>query len=448
MNDNPFGEAGDNDRTIIRPPSRRAAAAIDRPPFSPFASSPSGYGEADAIPKVGTVPMTAAAAPLLDLLARIGTGAASVGVADAETLRLKAIDAVKVFETECRAAGISMEETRAAHYTLCAALDDVALSAPWSVDSHWRTHSLSSTFHQDVRFGEHVFDLLATMQKEPGRYRQALELAYLCLALGLRGRYRLEARGNAELERIREGIHQLLVQLRGPRDRELSLHWRGVDAPNRGVGRYVPVWVAGVVALALLCFAYLFVSLHVNAASDALQDKLAALPPSAAPTIQRSAPPAPVQLPPDDLVTAFQKFLDPEIREQLVTVEGDAQRVMVRIRGSGMFQSGRADLNPRFVTVVQRVGDALRDHPGKVVVRGHSDNQPIHTVEFPSNYDLSAARARKAKELLATRTGDASRFSSIGLAADDQLASNATAQGQEENRRIEVVLSRAEDASR
>lgn len=452
MSDNPFSEPDDSDRTVVRgpagappPPPPRATAA----PAAPQPMAPRMAGEAEALPKVGLSPMAAAAAPLLDLLARIGAGPQAAQVQNPEELRERAMRALKAFEGECRAMEASPDQLRAAHYALCAALDDVALATPWGQASGWATRSLVSSFHQEVRSGERFFDLLAGMQKDPGRYLNALEICYLCLALGFQGRYRLAPRGHAELDRIREGLYQLLVQLRGNWERELSPRWRGVEAPHRGPGRSVPAWVAGAVAVALLAFGYVFVSDSVNAKGDDLQSRLAQLPPGAPPAIDRTAPPVPPAPPPPppptaepDLIQKVRTFLAPEIQQGLVVVEGDAGRLLVRIAGRGMFPSGSASVEANFVPLLNRIGQALRTEPGRVMVLGHSDNQPIRTVRFPSNFALSAARAEAAKDIIAAATGAPARFTAVGRADTEPLTTNATPEGRETNRRIEVVLMR------
>lgn len=479
MSDNPFGEPDDNDRTVLSGPGvalppgaaqvPRASASDegDRtvlqgpagapPPQSAQVPRAGDFqndrtaqrvmgGEADALPKIGKSPMAAAAAPLLDLLARIGAGPQASQVANVEELRNRAVRALQTFEAECRAARVPDDQLRAAHYALCAAIDDTALATPWGQSSSWAGRSLSSSFHQDVRSGERFFDLLAGMQKDPGRYIPALEICYLCLALGLRGRYRLDGRGSAEIDRIREGLYQLLVQVRGPWERELSPHWRGVDAPHRGPSRSVPSWVAAAVALALLAFSWIIASSSVNSKGDAMQQQLMQLPPLKPPDILREAEPvAPAAVPTtDDALDRLRRFLQAEIVEGLVVVEGDAQRVMIRVSGRGMFGSGSAELEPRFVTLMQRVGEALRNEPGNVVVTGHSDNQPIRTVSFPSNFQLSAARAESARVVLASTTGQPERFTAVGRADTEPLTTNETAEGRETNRRVEIVLARGE----
>jgi type VI secretion system protein ImpK len=466
MSDNPFSEPDDSDRTVVRGPARATtpmpAAAPATPPTPAFGATPPPAfgaappapdfgptprmaGEAETLPKIGLGPLSAAAAPLLDLLSRL---VASVHVPNPEELRQRAIRAMRGFEAEARAAEINPDEIRAAHYGLCAAIDDVAMATPWGQQSGWGAHSLVSTFHQEVKAGDRFFDMLAGMQKDPGRYRQALEVSYLCLALGLQGRYRLSPRGTAELDRIREGLYQLLVQLRGPYERELSPHWRGVDAPHRRTSRSVPSWVAAVLAVAVLGIAYAGLASSLGGRSEDLFARLAALPPGALPTIQRAAPPVPPAPPPPapmparpDLPARLRQFLAPEIQQGLVTVLADPNRVIVRIRNRGMFASGSAALDPRFLPLMNRIGEALRDEPGSVQILGHSDNQPIKTARFPSNFHLSAARAQAALDVIAAATGgDRSRFSSEGRGESEPVAANATPEGREENRRIEVVV--------
>jgi type VI secretion system protein ImpK len=105
-----------------------------------------------------------------------------------------------------------------------------------------------------------------------------------------------------------------------------------------------------------------------------------------------------------------------------------------------MFPSGTAELEPRFVMLLGRVGEALRSEPGAVKVLGHSDNQPIRTVRFPSNFELSAARADAARVVLADAAGQAARFTSVGRADTEPLAPSDTAANRDMNRRIEIVL--------
>ncbi|MBS7813319.1 type VI secretion system protein TssL, long form [Roseococcus pinisoli] len=458
MSDNPFGEPDDNDRTVVgRVPQRpvaSAAPATSPPRPAPVAAgggaAPRLAGEAEALPKVGPGPLAAAASPLLQILARLAN-AGVAGQPPVEELRERALRALRAFEADARDTGATAEEIRAAHYVISAALDDVVLGTPWGAQSAWAQKSLVSTFHQEVRSGERVFDLLTGMQKDPGRYKGALEITYLALSLGLQGKYRLMPRGAAELDRVREGLYQLLQQLRGNYERELSPHWRGVDAPHRGQSRNVPAWVAFALALALLGGGWYYISDKLGAQAEGLYERMAALPPGALPSIDRTAPPVPPAPPPPppptatpapDALPTLRQFLAPEIAQGLVTVEGDAQRILVRIRGRGMFPSASSTVAASFHDLLRRIGEALKIEPGRVLVQGHSDNQPIRTVRFPSNFALSLARAQEAANLIIAANGTPARFTVEGKADAEPLAPNNTAEGREQNRRIEVILLR------
>lgn len=154
------------------------------------------------------------------------------------------------------------------------------------------------------------------------------------------------------------------------------------------------------------------------------------------------APPAFEAPPRPDFLVRLRELLKPEIDQRLLTVFGDGRSVTVRLNARGMFPSGSATVEQRFVPILQRVGQGLSTEPGRVMVIGHSDNQPVRTLRFPSSFHLSAARAEAASAIIATATGDASRFTTEGRGDAVPIADNRTPEGREENRRIEVVLLR------
>jgi type VI secretion system protein ImpK len=93
--------------------------------------------------------------------------------------------------------------------------------------------------------------------------------------------------------------------------------------------------------------------------------------------------------------------------------------------------------------LLDRVGRALKAEEGSVQVVGYTDNQPIrHNIQFPSNFQLSVARAEAAKRILTNTVGDASRLAAEGRGESDPISTNATPEGREQNRRIEIVLHR------
>jgi type VI secretion system protein ImpK len=281
------------------------------------------------------------------------------------------------------------------------------------------------------------------LSQNHGKFLPVIELMYVCMSLGMQGRYRLAPNGPAELERLREETYVLIMRQRRPAERALSPHWEGVSASYRPLRASVPVWVAATGGIGLVGLFYVLLTFPLNGASYRLFDDAVALPPGHMPVITRAALPKP--LPPTPAVKTVRStlgdFLAPEGAQGLVSIVGTDAVPIVRIQSSGLFQSGRAVIEPQFLPLLQRIGAALRDQPGAVQVVGYTDNQPIHTIAFPSNFQLSAARATAAAAVIGGAI-DPSRISIEGRADADPIASNATPEGREQNRRIEVVLHR------
>ena len=448
MSDDPFAAHEDSDRTVLGPgpaaaaprlrsPRRRPRSAIAHlPPGPPRRSQPKARKRIS----FGLNPLIEAAAPLLQLLGRLRS---TYSQPDPGDLRERAIQQIRAFEQASRDAGIPLDQLRPAHYALCASLDDVVLNTPWGSSGAWAARSLVSTFHQEVRSGERFFDLLSQLRQNPGTLLPVLELMYFCLSLGFQGRYRLSPRGPGELDRLREDLYTIIMRQRQAADPALAPHWQGVPAPYRPARFVVPAWVMGAVALAAIGGLFIWFSTGLNAASDTvfaqlLGAPLAHMPQIARPAPVRPPPPPPQAAAPDPLYV----FLKPEIDQGLVTVLGDHAMPIVRIRNVGMFASGSATVAPTYVRLLERIGEALKAEKGPVTVDGYTDNQPIKTVQFPSNFQLSQSRAEAARAIIVRALGDPGRVAAQGHADADPLAPNTTPAGRDQNRRIEVVLRR------
>jgi type VI secretion system protein ImpK len=295
-----------------------------------------------------------------------------------------------------------------------------------------------STFHNEVVGGERFYEILSQLHKNPGRSADVLELMYVCLALGFEGRLRVTGRGTSEHSRVRESIYRTLRERHGDFERELSPHWRGLAAVHRPLTSYIPAWVIAVATAAVLMLMFMGFTYALSNESDSIGN-LADVPPSGAVQIGRPTPVAPVVI---QVVKQeqFSKFLEPEIKEGLVTVQENAQRILVQISGEGMFESGSDKLNKKFVPIMERIGKALETQPGTASITGHTDNVPIKTLRFPSNYDLSVARAETVKGIVIAFLSDPSRVTSEGKGETEPVAPNDTPEGRRKNRRIELIV--------
>ncbi|KAA1177365.1 type VI secretion system protein TssL [Rhizobium tropici] len=375
---------------------------------------------------------------------------------DIDELRRVTIDAVGRYERDLAGARISPERARAAHYIVCATIDDVVLSKRWGVRAGWARSGLVSTFHMDVTGGDRVFDLLDHFQQSPGTNKDLLLLIYLCLSLAFEGRTRVSPRGSLELGRIRDSLYKTLLGQYGVFERELSPHWRGVSARHKPLRTAVALWTILSVLALLFALGYMFFTLSLNRASDATFERLANLPPRDTPSVliekpkevavqlplpvkkQPETPPPVVKAQPSPLDNLL-AFLQPEVDRKLVTLSNSNGRLLVRINNSGLFDTGSAEVSDKFRDLLQRIGGALASEKFRAVVVGYTDNVPIRTAQFPSNWHLSEARARSVGNILAAYTGREAILTE-GRADSDPLASNDTPEGREANRRTEILV--------
>ena len=115
--------------------------------------------------------------------------------------------------------------------------------------------------------------------------------------------------------------------------------------------------------------------------------------------------------------------------------------LVVSLREAGFFDSGSATIKPEAEAAFARVGFILQKHASPVRIEGHTDNVPIHTAQFASNWELSTARATELVKVLVEKHGiSADRLSAAGYAQFHPVASNGSAKGRQANRRVDVVI--------
>ncbi|MEP0815294.1 MAG: flagellar motor protein MotB [bacterium] len=109
-----------------------------------------------------------------------------------------------------------------------------------------------------------------------------------------------------------------------------------------------------------------------------------------------------------------------------------------------LFDSGKASLRPEFVKILDTIGPKLKDLPNQIQVEGHTDSVPINTAQFPSNWELSAARASSVIRYF-ERAGwiKSDRLAASGYADSRPVDTNATPEGRARNRRVEIVILRS-----
>ena len=421
----PFA-AFESERTVIKPKPRAPGQTPGAPPPPPL----SGGAEPNAVDigELGLLnPLVSAAGKLLALTARLRT---LVQPPNVPALRASTAEAVNQFDAAARRAGASNETVLAARYVLCTAVDEAVANTPWGVQAGWNKQSLLVQFHNETWGGEKVFQLLAKLAQDVPTHRQLLELIYCVLGLGFEGRYRVVDNGRAQLDTVRQRLADLIRKDRPPREADLSPHWRGQGAGTTRLRHALPLWVFAAGFALLLALVWFGLRVSLNNRSDTTYAAVSSL---RVPNLQ-IAPPAQLAKAP-----RLAKFLEPEVRQGLVTVTDEADRSVVRLRGDSFFGSGSAEPMPQSLPVLKRIGQALAEVKGEVLITGHSDNQPIRSLRFPSNWHLSAARADAVKGAL-TGQVDPARMRADGKADAEPVAANDTPANRARNRRVDIVL--------
>jgi chemotaxis protein MotB len=213
-------------------------------------------------------------------------------------------------------------------------------------------------------------------------------------------------------------------------------------------------WLIPYADLVTLLFAF-FTALYAVTASDA--SRLSAMteglraavgtrqPPAPAVPEPSPAPPEPtneidrgdVSQARDAILRDLSDLLDANSLELV----DDRRGLVLAIPESNSFDTGRADLSNQAQALMSRIAGVLAGVPNALRVEGHTDDAPIHTPQFTSNWDLSTARATRVVDFLISRGGVApERLSAAGYSYYHPRASNDTAPGRARNRRVDIVV--------
>lgn len=137
----------------------------------------------------------------------------------------------------------------------------------------------------------------------------------------------------------------------------------------------------------------------------------------------------------------LQQALKEEVKAGAVRISEDGRGVTISLAEAGFFDAGSAVMQPRAIEILDRIADKVRQLSGTVRVEGHTDNTPIHTAQYPSNWELSTARATHVLQyLLANGNVPPSRLSAVGYGEYRPIAENDTPVGRSANRRVDLVL--------
>lgn len=181
---------------------------------------------------------------------------------------------IKAFETQAQTLNYRSELILVARYILCATIDEIILATPWGNQSDWHKHKLLIAFHNEDWGAERVFFILERLSADPSLHIDILELIYLCLSLGFKGKYQFIENGQAQLETAIENLYQTIRWQRGEIKKELLISKANANAmeTTAPVAEHepLPLWLLLVFMLMLISTLYVIFNFMLGSSTSAL----------------------------------------------------------------------------------------------------------------------------------------------------------------------------------
>lgn len=444
--DDPFGLEDGTGRTRIRPIARDRGAPKSRRHEQPSQVAAAGGRLRDV--RNNDNPLINAFSPLLGLAPELESASAPE---NPDVLRARLLDNMTFARDRAVSAGLSLTDADKGAWFVAATLDDIALNTPWGGNSAWPRMPLVAEMYGNVDAGTRFFDLMEELMRYPERDPHLLELGFMCLSLGFRGKYRVSGSGGeASLTQLRNKLSRILVG-RDEMDKPLSPHWQGVLAEDEDRRFIVPLWAIGVVALALITTIYTALSISLSNKGEALYTLADILPPPERaeifrPIIETVEDAAPLADP--FMLELLPLFAEAAPKDTLRALKGreDVSLAILVVQATQpeVFRSAKADLNGEYGPLIASIAGVIADNSeviGQIRVVGHTDSIPVQTSNpFQSNQRLSEARAKAIAELLVSAGLPSDIIQYEGRAAAEPIADNGTREGRAQNRRVEIIV--------
>ncbi|WP_082233571.1 flagellar motor protein MotS [Halobacillus massiliensis] len=144
----------------------------------------------------------------------------------------------------------------------------------------------------------------------------------------------------------------------------------------------------------------------------------------------------------DEIIKEVERFLETNDLQDIISAERTDRGVVLVLQEQLLFKTGEADILKSGEPFLQKIGELLEQIPNYVKVEGHTDNRPISTYQYPSNWELSGARAGSVIRFVTSKNENINpaRLSAVGYADTRPSAPNNSEENWEKNRRVEIII--------
>jgi type VI secretion system protein ImpK len=191
---------------------------------------------------------------------------------NASALRSKVFEMFERFERNARSSGIENEKIRYAKFALAAFIDETIIGSSWEHKDEWLSEPLQISMFDTFNAGEEFFSNLSTLRQRSGSNKEVLEVYYLCLTLGFKGKYQLQS--PESLRRIADDLNMELHPDVQPTLDNLSPHARPHENFVKAVNEGLPLWLYPVSAIVLSVIFYLIMSSSISSKAEEVVEGL------------------------------------------------------------------------------------------------------------------------------------------------------------------------------
>ena len=442
----------DLDKTMIipNPGGRRKVggnggpASSDKPPASPVHSSPSSAPPAppasaapasiepfSPAPCNGENPLLDAATEILILANNLRSLEPGYSV---EQVRTDIEGLILKFDTRMEQQGTSQEMWLTARYLICCLIDELVLATPWGADSVWSHQTLLSKYHNETSGGEKFFLIVDKLLENPQRNIDLIELAYVCISAGFRGKYRVYAQTEQEIMAVAQRLYQPIEQVR-PVSRDLSPQWQGEDQQNKGFARQFPSAIYFLSLGFLVVMIYIAFLTSLNSKVEPVYAKIEQVGWDG--LTEAFVQEQDAQLDINAIADALRLKLGDYIEADQVAVDARNHALVIRLISTSLFDSGSSYINEDALPDVNVLTSAIRQYASRVLVVGHTDS----TGKPESNWVISRKRAEAIAAWLGKAEEPLTKTITHGVADTQPLVvEDGTDLSRSMNRRVELIL--------
>ena len=433
----------DGDRTVFisRPASnRQRSRASSPPPSQPAFNQPQNIPPqvqqnrsfADVSLHSDVNVIVSAATPLLTL----GINVRSMSHhPDPKALYQQIAENLKAIDLQLKNQGLPKESIITARYIICAYLDEMVMSTPWGGQSLWATRNLLMTFHKNNQGGAQFFEIIKLLIQSPAMNLDLIELCYLVLDLGFQGRYRISDTGAIEISGIQDNLYQIIRTYRPEPIRQLSNHWRGaVNNEKKNLSGNKRLLITAGFSLLLAALIFTTMLMLLNQKSDPVAIKAAAVVSNLQPIVRNNRP-----IKRTTHLSYIRDQLKHDITQNNLSVDDISGGVRIIVFGSQLFKPSTAKLTRQKEITIANVISVLKNIPGFIQITGHTDDVPIRTLQFPSNWELSSKRADEIVSIFQQHLPNR-EIVGEGVADSAPIVPNNSKENRAINRRIEINL--------